>query len=134
VKKMRLATVIAGLLAPCAAYLFSSPALAGADAVTCTFSLSAPTMTTANGGAQQVTAALTPTSCDGTARPSNSTVCISSGNSPGNCAIAYGWEVAHVYLGASSAQSVVSTGIGCSNAGNPPSMTCASLGPLGGTK
>jgi len=68
------------------------------DEASCTFTVSAPQLTTLSGGATAVTATAAASSCSGTVQPAMTTVCLSGGGSAGNCKTVYGWDTAQVFL------------------------------------
>jgi hypothetical protein len=122
--------VSVALVAVAALYCVAAPVAAIAQADTCTYALSAPQLTTANGGGVQVTASLTPKECGGNAIPSIATVCVSSEGSGGRCATSYAWGVAQVFVDPIASSRYVSTGTACLNRGIPPTMACVGYGPV----
>ena len=68
------------------------------DEASCTFTVSAPQLTTLSGGATAITATAAASTCSGTAQPAMTTVCLSGGGSAGNCKTVYGWDTAQVFL------------------------------------
>jgi hypothetical protein len=120
-----LATVGVAIFLTTAAVVVSPPAIAQ----TCTYELSPPQLTTLSGGVQ-VTASLAPKSCDGTAQPWMTTVCVSSASSPGRCETTNAWSAARVFVDPTDRDGYLSYGKGCVNSGKPPTTTCTDYGPL----
>jgi hypothetical protein len=97
----------------CSAAGVSAP-LATAAPDSCAYILSAPQVTNLPGGATGVTATLRPGSCTGNAQAAMSTVCLSTGEGPGICSHAPGWDPAEAFVAASHPTGTFrATGIGC---------------------
>jgi hypothetical protein len=98
----------------------------------CTYQLSGPELTELPGGAKAVTATLTPTTCPGRAKPTNTTICVATPDGPGSCANSLAWIPAQVYVTtASYTGTFTATGNGCYKsmfAGD-----CTSIGPISAT-
>jgi hypothetical protein len=117
-----------------------STALAGAgiasaapDDQYCSFTLSAP-QRDRNGSADVVSATLQVQHCNGQANPRRLTVCVSSGDGPGDCSVGYSWSVAKVVVPWVSGRAYAATGNGCADNGIPFHVTtCTPSGPVKAT-
>jgi len=99
----------------------------------CSFTLSAPTLTTLPGGAKAVTATLVASTCSGDAQATSSTICVATPDGPGNCATAYTWDRAKVFVTSSRMTGrFTATGNGCWQVTgvSGSKYTCAQLGPV----
>jgi hypothetical protein len=124
-------TAIVVLLVPLCGIAATTPPPAWAQPA-CEYALSAPQLTTLNGGVTQITARLTVTSCADGAFPSKNVVCLSGAGSNGRCAFAWGWNAAQVFVDPGGPAPYVSTGKGCVTvaSGQLPESTCTPLGPV----
>ncbi len=100
-----------------------------ADPILCNYTMSDPQVVDVS-GTKMVNASLTPASCNGTAEPFSSQVCLSSGSAAGSCAELPGYQKAQVYLSPYvPGQSYTVRGRGCANQAQPPLSFCSSIGP-----
>jgi hypothetical protein len=86
----------------------------------CDFTLSAPRLAELPGGVTAVTATLTPGHCTGNVQVMNSTVCVATPTSPGECASRSGYDPVQVFVapGAPPHGTYTATGNGCWRSGD----------------
>ncbi len=100
-----------------------------ADPILCQYTMSDPQVVEVS-GTKMVNASLTPSGCNGTAEPTSSQVCLSTGSLAGRCAELPGYAKAQVYLSPYvPGQSYTVRGRGCANQAQPPLAFCTTLGP-----
>lgn len=103
------------------------------DPVLCNFTLSEPQVVEVS-GTKMVNASLNPAGCTGTAEPTSSQVCLSTGSGAGRCGELPGYAKAQVYLSPYvPGQTYTARGRGCANQAQPPLSFCSSLGPISAT-
>jgi hypothetical protein len=100
----------------------------------CSYRLSPPQIVQL-GGANVVTATLSPAGCDqSTAYQTVACVQMQGSDGPGQCAQQTGILTAQVfYQPYRPGATYVATGRGCANTGNPPQPVCQPMGPLTAT-
>ncbi|WP_328361284.1 hypothetical protein OG976_10015 [Mycobacterium sp. NBC_00419] len=92
---------------PVLAVLSAATALAAPDGTgtpdSCQFGVTKPALTLLTGGAQAVVATAVPTSCTGLARPTSTTVCVSTPDANGYCDSRNGFTTAQAAFPAATA-------------------------------
>lgn len=112
---------------------FGAVGVAAADPapepILCQYTMSDPRVVDVS-GTKMVNASLTPSGCNGTAEPTSSQVCLSTGSQVGRCAELPGYAKAQVYLSPYvPGRAYTVRGRGCANQAQPPLAFCSTLGP-----
>jgi hypothetical protein len=102
--------------------------------LTCTFTLSAPQISTLPGGVRAVTATLKAAACEGNAAPARVSVCIDAPQGKSVCGADQGWTVARAVLpSAAPAGTYTASGVGCWDEPTTIVNSCSSSGPISAT-
>ena len=110
----------------------ATPALTEVPAA-CDFTLTAPSVVDVS-GTPTVTATLTPAACTGTANPKSSQICITVGDSVGQCVQANGYATAQAFLAPyTPGLTYTAKGSGCAGIATPSAAICSSVGPKSAT-
>ena len=101
---------------------------------TCTFTLTAPQVSTLAGGVRAVIATLKATACEGSAAPARVTVCVEAPSGKSVCGEDRGWTAAQAVLpSAAPGGTYNATGVGCWDDPSTIVNTCTSSGPVSAT-